>query len=470
MVPLLVEQRAQAWTRLRETFGFVRAPHSALSLRQLAFRGSAWTLIGFGASQLIRLGGNLLLTRLLFPELFGFMALANIFVGALYLFSDVGISASIVQNARGLEPEFVNTAWTLQVLRGGILWLASFALAIPYAQFYGDPRLQAVIPIVAFSTLVSGFRATSLYVLQRELNLRALTLLELGSQISAMIVMLVWAWLSPGVWALVAGGIVAAVVELIGSHRLRAGPRNRFAWDESALQQLIHFGKWIFLGSAITFLAEQIDRLTLGKMISLELLGIYGIALAFAEVPRQVTLAISGQVLFPAMSKLRDLPRPALREKILQNRRLVLFALAAGLAVFACFSDVLIRTLYDLRYWQAAWMLPLLAVGLWPRVLCNTIEPSLFAIGMPKYAALAQIARFVFTLSGILLGYAWFGIVGALAAVALNDVVYYLIINLGLWQQGLSGLKQDFQATALLAAFGVLILLGRALAGIPFHV
>ena len=146
-------------------------------------QGTAWTLAGFGTSQMIRLVGNLLLTRLLFPELFGFMALANIFVGALNLLSDFGIGVSIVQNERGLEPGFVNTAWTLQVLRGAILWLASFALAIPFAQFYGDPRPQAVIPIVAFSAVLGGFNATSLYVLQRELRLRSLMLLELGSQV-----------------------------------------------------------------------------------------------------------------------------------------------------------------------------------------------------------------------------------------------------------------------------------------------
>jgi O-antigen/teichoic acid export membrane protein len=318
--------------------------------------------------------------------------------------------------------------------------------------------------------VIGGFNSTSLYVLQRALKLRALTLVQLGSQVVAMIVMLVWAWIAPSMWALVAGGLAAAAVELIASHFIVAGPRNRLAWDKTALHQLIHLGKWIFLGTAITFLAEQIDRLTLGKLITLELLGVYGIALTFADVPRQVTLAISGQVLFPAISQLRDMPRAALREKILRNRRVVLFALAAGLALPACFGDVLIHTLYDTRYWQAAWMLPLLALGLWPRVLCNTIEPALFAIGLPKYSAVGQIARFAFTLAGILLGFYFFGIVGAIAAVALNDFAYYAVINFGLWRQGLGGLEQDFEATALLIVFTALLFIARALGGFPFHV
>lgn len=105
----------------------------------------------------------------------------------------------------------------------------------------------------------------------------------------------------------------------------------------------------------------------------------------------------------------------------------------------------------------------------WPRLPCNTIEPSLFAVGIPKYSALGQIACFLFTFAGILVGFAWFGIIGALAAVALNDLAYYLIVNIGLWRQGLSGLEQDFQATVLLAAFVASLLGARALFGIPFH-
>ncbi len=470
MISTLVEQRDRATRWASAVIHFVRTPDSARSLKHLALRGTVWTLLGYGTGQLLRLGGNVVLTRLLYPELFGFMALTNVFVNALYLFSDLGIGTSIVQNARGLEPSFLNTTWTLQVGRGFVLWLASFLIAIPLAQFYGDPRLQTVIPVVAFGAVIGGFNSTDWYILQRELKVRARTMLDLASQILSLLVMVVWAWLAPGVWALVAGGIVAAVVKLVGSHWLRVGPRNRLAWDRSALVQLLHFGKWIFLATAVMFLGEQVDRLALGKLVTLELLGVYGIAMTFADVPRQVTLAISSQVLFPAISKLRDVPRPALREKILRHRGAVLVGLAGGLALLAGFGDVLIHSLYDSRYWQAAWMLPLLAIGVWPRMLCNTLEPSLTAIGMPKYTAVAQLVRFAFTLFGILLGLYWFGIFGAVIAVALNDVAYYAVIHFGLWRQGLDGLKQDFLATLALAAFTAFLLLGRAFFGIPFHV
>lgn len=82
------------------------------SLKKLAIRGMVWTVAGYGASQILRLGSNLILTRLLFPELFGLMTLVNIFITGLHLFSDIGVGPSIIQNKRGDDPVFLNTAWT----------------------------------------------------------------------------------------------------------------------------------------------------------------------------------------------------------------------------------------------------------------------------------------------------------------------------------------------------------------------
>ena len=71
------------------------------------------------------LASNLILTRLLFPEAFGLMALGSVVLVGLQMFSDAGIGPSIAQSPRGDDPEFLDTAWTAQVLRGVILWLGT---------------------------------------------------------------------------------------------------------------------------------------------------------------------------------------------------------------------------------------------------------------------------------------------------------------------------------------------------------
>src|SRR5882757_2906675 len=83
------------------------------SLKQRAIRGSMWTMVGYVGSQVLRFGSTLVLTRMLFPEIYGKMAIAGVFFQGLQMFSDVGIGPSIIQNERGEHPPFYNTAWTI---------------------------------------------------------------------------------------------------------------------------------------------------------------------------------------------------------------------------------------------------------------------------------------------------------------------------------------------------------------------
>src|SRR5579883_2981735 len=146
------------------------------SLKKLAINATIWTIAGFGISQILRFISNIVLTRLLFPELFGLMAIVSTFLTGLQLFSDLGLNASIVKSKRGDDPLFLNTTWTLQILRGVILWLCCIGIAYPAAHFYNEPRLLWLIPLVGINTLISGFNSTSLATLNRHLSLKSLAL------------------------------------------------------------------------------------------------------------------------------------------------------------------------------------------------------------------------------------------------------------------------------------------------------
>lgn len=435
------------------------------SLKKLAIRGTLWTIAGYGASQILRFGSNLILTRLLFPELFGLMALVNVFIIGLHLFSDIGIGTSIIQNKRGDDPAFLNTAWTLQIVRGFGLWFCCIAIAWPIAKIYQEPQLLWLIPAVGLGTVISGFNSTILFTLNRHMAVGQLAIFELGGQVISLAVVIVCAWLNPSIWALVIGGIVLASVQMIWSHLLNPGLPNRFTWDRDAANELFSFGKWIFISTILTFLAEQTDRLILGKLISFEMLGVYGIAFALADIPRQVIVAISGKVIFPVFSKFADLPRETFRAKILQNRKLVLIAMALGLTVLVSFGDKLILALYDRRYAAAAWMLPLLALGIWPRILTQTIDSALFAIGKPLYTAYGSLFKFLFMVIGLPVGFSLMGLSGAVIVVALNDVPFYAAISYGLWREKLTAVVQDIEATALFLALLTVVLMGRVFLG-----
>ena len=109
------------------------------SLNARFMRSSVFTLGGYGLGQALRLLSNLLLTRLLFPEAFGMMALVAVIMQGLAMFSDVGVSPAIMRSSRGDDQRFLDTAWTIQVIRGGVLWLFACLIAIPVSNTSVNP-------------------------------------------------------------------------------------------------------------------------------------------------------------------------------------------------------------------------------------------------------------------------------------------------------------------------------------------
>src|SRR5947209_12532904 len=109
--------------------GLPAPPSDQLPLRRRVLNAGTWVFAGYVLSQVIRFGSNLLLTRLLVPEMFGVMAIAMVVIIGLAMFSDLGLGQSVVRSVRGSEPLFLNTAWVVQILRGMLLWLIALVVS-----------------------------------------------------------------------------------------------------------------------------------------------------------------------------------------------------------------------------------------------------------------------------------------------------------------------------------------------------
>jgi O-antigen/teichoic acid export membrane protein len=162
------------------------------------------------------------------------------------------------------------------------------------------------------------------------------------------------------------------------------------------------------------------------------------------------------------------LPRAELRHKLLSKRLPLLLGTVVGLTGLICFGDLLVQLLYDRRYIQAAWMLPILALGNWPRMLPISTAPALIAVGRPLYGAVGNFLKFIYMVVLLPLGFSWMGPLGAIIVIAFNDVPFYLAVSYGLWREGFSGLMQDLQTTGLLLGSITLVLFVRYKLGFGF--
>ncbi len=396
-------------------------------------RSTSWIVLGYGASQAMRLASNLILTRLLFPEAFGLMALISLVTIGLSLFSDVGIAPSIAQSKRGDDPEFLNTAWTIQVIRGFCLWLAASMLALPAAWFYDVPELAFYLPIAALSLLITGFNPTRIETAHRHLLMGRLTVLDLCSQLIGIVAMIVLAFFLQSVMALVVGGVISAAMMLSLTHFGMPGATNRFRWEKQAATELITFGKWIFLSTVLWFFASQGDKAVLGKFLTLENLGIYNIGYFLASFPLLLGLAVTSRIMIPIYREQSEETR-----KLTKMRYGLTGAVLGLLLGMAMAGPWLVQILYDARYVSAGAIVSMISIALIPQVIGMTYDQAALAAGDSRRFFIYSAVRSTLQVSLLLVGAILGGLVGALLGMGLaialsHPVLIWLARAHGVW-------------------------------------
>jgi O-antigen/teichoic acid export membrane protein len=410
-------------------------------------RGTIWTLGGYGVSTMLRFATNVALARLLAPDIFGTMLIVYSLRTGIELISDIGIGQNLIQSRDAENPDFYNTAWSLQLIRSLILWLAFSAAAIPMAQFYQSPILLYVVPITATNIVFAGLTSVSKTLLQKRLQIARLNLFDTMITVLSSVAHVIFAWLSPTVWALVFGSLFASFASMVGSYFLLRDVKQRFLISKEFSLQIMHFGKWIFVSSIVYFLSTYIDRLYLGKVVPLELLGIYGIARSISDLTGNLILRLGSVVLFPFVASQSHLPRADLVHQLSSLRARFLLLTGFGFSLFIVTADVLIKLVYDERYHAATWILPVLILGSWVSVLATINESALLGIGKPSYAAIANSLKLLFLVVGLSLATRNYGLIGGVIVVASADLCRYFPTLFGQLRERFSFGRQDLLMT-----------------------
>lgn len=404
------------------------ADRGKTTLNARARSGSIWIVGGFGASQVLRLGLNILLAALLFEEAFALMAIVAAVMMGLGMFSDIGLQQNVIQSSRGDEPDFLNTAWTLQVIRGALLGGISAALAWPLALLYSanDPvayELRWLIPLAALSAVIDGFRSPSALSAARHLQVGQLIRIDVCFQVFNAIAVLALVWYFRSVYALVVAGLLSSLLYMALTYWLLPGPLPRFVLEREAVRSIVSFGKWIFLSTLITFLAMQIDRLAFGAWYPLAEVGVYSIAASLAMVVATLVGRLQAAVVFPWYSRrLEDGAGlsgvfPRITSPVLAMSSYLVTLLVVGAGSF-------FELAYDHRYAQAGILLPLLAAGVWFSAVEAMYGAAFLATGRPQWVALTsaiKVASFALML-WLAMRSGW-GIAVAAAMVSTSEMV-----------------------------------------------
>lgn len=421
--------------------------------RSLVLNKAAWAIGTYGGTLFVRLATSIAIARVLEPEALGILVLANSIRYGIEVLTDIGVEQNIVNSKKGGQESFLSTAWTLQIIRGSLLSILFLSVSPALANFY---QVEVyVFAMMSLAPMLNGLSSTSIFLLVRDLEVKRRTLFEVRAELLGFVLTMSLVALHPSVVSVVLGILLSVSVRSALSYRI-AHPPHRFRLDRQAVPEIIHFGKWIVLSSLVMYLATNLDRIYLGKVGALAILGVYGLARTISDIPSTLASRLGYNVIFPMLSNLGA--REAIgAEAPIRSARLALVCLAAlCMSIGVCWADYAIRLLYDSRYHSAGWMLSGLIIGAWFSVLANLNESALLGAGRPADASWSNVVRLAVLIAAYPAGYAKLGMAGAIGSIICAEVARYAAVYAFQRRIRLSFGIQDTVATLVLAAASVM--------------
>jgi PST family polysaccharide transporter len=306
-----------------------------MSIAKKIFIGTAWTVIGQIARQVISLVVVAILARLLSPGDFGLVAMGYTVKALAYVFASVGMGSAIIQR-KELDEDHLSTAYWSSFM-AGILMTAVVAGSSPFVSwFFNRPELTWIIAVTAITFTFGGISSTHRDLLERKMKFKHISIIDFCDTLAGSAVAVIMAMKGMGYWSLVAREIAGAFFK-IPLYCFASGWRPRLIFKIHCFKNLFGFSSYVLLSNFLNYFNRNADNIIIGKVLGATLLGYYDLAYNFMLKPLQYVSFTTAKALFPALSRIQE-DKDGVRIIYLRTVKIIsllTFPMMAGLFVVA---------------------------------------------------------------------------------------------------------------------------------------
>ena len=356
----------------------------------MVISGVAWTTIASATVRIFAAVSNLILAKLLAPEVFGIIAIAQVVIGAMELFSDFGIGRALIQY-KGDVNKAANTALTLRMSQGFILFLIAFIFAGEFAGYYNTPELRYIVLILGINFLVFAAGAIPWALISKELQFRKLVIPQTLPALLQVITTITLAYIRRDVWSIVAGMVVMNLSKTILYWHV-SPLKLRLGLNKIIARRLLGFGIPLFASGLVWYMVYNLGSAVIGKKLEMgmEMLGYYSFAFIIISLPTTEIVYVINGVMFPTYSLLSD-NLPDLRNAYLKTLKYIALAAVPLNIGIPLFGGDLFQALYDTKWIDAIAPLQAFAVYAFMRAFGATAGNVFLALGKTKYMLISSL-------------------------------------------------------------------------------
>jgi PST family polysaccharide transporter len=432
------------------------------TVARLAVRNTTWVAFGAYFNIIIGFAGNLVLTRILSPEVFGVFSLANFWSGLISIRPHLGINYAAIQRQE-TDGKLLGTYFALNLV------VTIISLILGGIAFWLLPEV-GYSPVVAGATFVlvltEGILALGgplSLILEKELQLSRPILLAMVASIVAYIISIGLALAGAELWSLLTVTIISNLISLSGLYwiaKTRCPYIFDFQWqfNQNLAKQLL--GKGVPTGLALLArtMVGQFDNFLIGTFIGYSTLGLYDRAFRIAHWSNLLLITVVTRIAFVTFARVsNDLPR--LTHAVRLSLWLLLtLGLPITLTIFFGAEDI-VYILYGSKWLECVYFLRFLVIyALAAPFVQLTIWLST-ALGQGRTTIMFTTIQAV-----IMVGIATpltlqFGVLGTMAGVGITEFLGFCFCCYYIFRQISLTFTEIFVAPLMGAGFASMVLL-----------
>lgn len=249
--------------------------------------------------RLVGIVSTFILARLLVPDDFGIVAMASVVVTFADIIFGLGINVVLIKSQNPSQALY-DTAWTLRIIQTVCVALFLMILAPLAADYYKDPRVMAVVQVMALSLVVNAFENVGIINFQKELRFVEDAHFVLFKRLVGFAITVVMTLILNNYWGMIIGTLGGRLVSTARSYMVHP-MRPRFGLSE--FRAIFSVSQWVLVQNISYFLDRKLHVILVGGVATTGVTGGYTLASEISNVPSTDLLAPINRVLFPAFAR-----------------------------------------------------------------------------------------------------------------------------------------------------------------------
>ncbi|MFW5803661.1 MAG: oligosaccharide flippase family protein [bacterium] len=367
---------------------------------------------------------TIILSRLLLPQDYGFVAIIMVFASFMQLFASIGINASVVRSDYGYT--FHKQLNSLAIWIGTILAFIMVLLAYPIALFFDNPALFFPTILVSLRFIFQSFSHVPAAILSKKLDFNRTGFAHLLTSITQLSLSIIFAILGFSYWSLIIPMMFSPLVDYFYINYKVKLPFRIYSLSAAnrVFRKIRALMGYLSLSNLFTYWSGNADKVVIGKFYNEFDLGLYNRSFRFIMIATKLITSIFSRVLFPSLKKLAVEKGDVNKEYLDIIRIITLFNMPV-IALLLMLPTQLVLLLWGKDWIGVSDYLPYIGIILMLQSIFRTTQPVFLLYQKEKIFTYINLANSTIKIIIVIIG-SFFSIIHIISFLTLFEIVINL--------------------------------------------